>query len=226
MEQPQEPRKRPRRQPQGPRDDQPKKGNGLRTPVPSRKRAQNGAGRAQNASTSNVQNGSLQHASVAEAPAEGSAAPIVSDGAQAYATMKGILDPRLLRALEVMRFTHMTPVQQMVLTKLPTFRSDCLVRAKTGTGKTVAFFLPALHSLINSPPLAHGQVGILVISPTRELALQIAKECDQLTSQMPTPLECHTAFGGMSIYNWRSRSSEHKLTTFQARLGLRISTSS
>ena len=41
-----------------------------------------------------------------------------------------------------------------------------------------------------------GQVGILIISPTRELALQIAKECDQLTTQLPKRLECHTAFGG------------------------------
>lgn len=115
---------------------------------------------------------------------------------QPYSTLSGKLDPRLLKALEVMQFTYMSPVQQMVLTSLPNYRSDCLVRAKTGTGKTVAFFLPALHSLINSPPLPRGQVGILVLSPTRELALQIAKECDQLTSQMSRPLECHTAFGG------------------------------
>lgn len=120
----------------------------------------------------------------------------INRDAQPYASMKGKLDNRLLAALEVMRFTYMTPVQQMVLSNLPDYRSDCLVRAKTGTGKTVAFFLPALHSLLNSPPLPRGHVSILVISPTRELALQIAKECDQLTSQISPPLECHTAFGG------------------------------
>lgn len=61
----------------------------------------------------------------------------------------------------------------------------------------IAFLLPAIHSLLNSPPLPRGSVGILIISPTRELALQIAKECNSLTSQMSKPLECHTAFGDL-----------------------------
>lgn len=90
----------------------------------------------------------------------------------------------------------MTPVQQKVLTELPSTSSDCLVQAKTGTGKTIAFLLPALHSLLSSKALQRGQVGILIVSPTRELALQIAKECDQLTAKLPTRIECHTAFGG------------------------------
>lgn len=111
--------------------------------------------------------------------------------------MSGLLDARLLKALDVMGFKTMTPVQQIVLTKLPNFRSDCLVQAKTGTGKTAAFLLPTLHTILNSQPLPHGQVGALIISPTRELALQISKECDQLTSQTGGKrLECHVAFGG------------------------------
>lgn len=124
--------------------------------------------------------------------------PYLEDGsdAQPYSSMAGKLDGKLLQALKVMGFEHMTPVQQRVLTELPDFRSDCLVQAKTGTGKTCAFLLPSLHSLLNSAPLPKGQVGILVISPTRELALQIAKECDQLTSQLQKRMECHTAFGG------------------------------
>ncbi|KAJ8607360.1 hypothetical protein MRB53_040378 [Persea americana] len=83
--------------------------------------------------------------------------------------------PFLLRSLQTMGFTTMTPVQHKVLTQLPAYTSDCLVQAKTGTGKTVAFLLPALHSLLAGPPLPRGQVAILVISPTRELASQIAK---------------------------------------------------
>jgi len=124
--------------------------------------------------------------------------PYLEDGSdsQPYSSMAGKLDGKLLQALKVMGFETMTPVQHRVLTELPDFRSDCLVQAKTGTGKTCAFLLPSLHSLLNSAPLPRGQVGILVISPTRELALQIAKECDQLTSQLQKPMECHTAFGG------------------------------
>lgn len=90
----------------------------------------------------------------------------------------------------------MTPVQQKVLTELPSMSADCLVQAKTGTGKTAAFLLPAIQNLLsgNSPP--KGKVGILVVCPTRELALQIAKECEGITSRLPRKLECHTAFGG------------------------------
>ncbi|KAI9928654.1 hypothetical protein MW887_001870 [Aspergillus wentii] len=122
--------------------------------------------------------------------------PGSTDGAQPYSSMAGKLDSNLLRALEVMGFDSMTPVQQRVLTELPNWRSDCLVQAKTGTGKTLAFLLPALHCLLQgySPP--RGQVGVLIITPTRELAQQIAKSCDQLTSQLAKPLECHIAVGG------------------------------
>lgn len=92
----------------------------------------------------------------------------------------------------------MTPVQQKVLNELPTFESDCLVQAKTGTGKTLAFLLPALHSLLTRPAIPKGQVAILILSPTRELALQIAKECNSVTAQLQRKIECHTAYGGTS----------------------------
>lgn len=122
-------------------------------------------------------------------------APVLE--AQPYSAMAGKLDAKLLQALEVMKFQYMTPVQHRVLTELPTWRSDCLVQAKTGTGKTLAFLLPSLHCLLQSqPPAPKGQVAILIITPTRELAQQIAKECDQLTSQLAKPLECHIAVGG------------------------------
>jgi ATP-dependent RNA helicase MSS116 len=92
----------------------------------------------------------------------------------------------------------MSPVQQKVLTELPSDSSDCLVQAKTGTGKTLAFLLPALQALLSSKPVPRGQVAILVMSPTRELALQIAAECNQVTTNLVPRLECHTAFGGTS----------------------------
>ncbi|KAI9775056.1 MAG: hypothetical protein M1835_005946 [Candelina submexicana] len=116
--------------------------------------------------------------------------------AERFDSMQGKVDVPLLKALNCMKYEYMTPVQSKVLTGLPSLRSDCLVQAKTGTGKTTAFLLPALQSLLSSKSLPRGQVGVLILSPTRELALQIAKECDQLTSQLPRPIECHTAFGG------------------------------
>ena len=70
-----------------------------------------------------------------------------------------------------------------------------MVQAKTGTGKTAAFLLPALQNMLKqSAP--QGQVSILILSPTRELALQIAAEAEGLVSKFARPIEVHTAFGG------------------------------
>ncbi|KAL2863986.1 DEAD/DEAH box helicase [Aspergillus lucknowensis] len=119
--------------------------------------------------------------------------------AQPFSSLAGKLHPKLLQALDVMKFEHMTPVQHRMLTELQDWRSDCLVRAKTGTGKTLAFLLPTLHGLLQGDSAApKGQVSILIITPTRELAQQIVTACDQLTSQLTTPLECHIAVGGTS----------------------------
>ena len=70
-----------------------------------------------------------------------------------------------------------------------------LVQAKTGTGKTIAFLLPAIQNALTKPALK-GQVAILIISPTRELALQIAAEASRLVARLKRPFEVHTAFGG------------------------------
>lgn len=59
----------------------------------------------------------------------------------------------------------------------------------------MAFLLPAIQSILqNSPPL--GQVSVLILSPTRELAMQIAAEATQLVSKLKRPIQIHTAFGG------------------------------
>ncbi|KAF2639077.1 ATP-dependent RNA helicase MSS116, mitochondrial [Massarina eburnea CBS 473.64] len=133
-----------------------------------------------------------------EAPAMKSLANGATDGQKLtpYADMEGTLDSNLLASLKAMGFEYMTPVQHKVLTDLPTLSSDCLVQAKTGTGKTAAFLLPALQNMLagNAPP--KGKVGILVICPTRELALQIATEAEGMTSKLSPKIECHTAFGG------------------------------
>lgn len=112
-----------------------------------------------------------------------------------YASMAGRIMPQLLKALEQMNYTHMTPVQEKTL-QLPSFTDDCLVQAKTGTGKTIAFLLPALQTLLTTKNLNLSQVSVLVLAPTRELAQQIADECDKLTSLCNPPIECHLAVGG------------------------------
>ncbi|PYH84658.1 P-loop containing nucleoside triphosphate hydrolase protein [Aspergillus uvarum CBS 121591] len=123
------------------------------------------------------------------------------DSGVTYASVSNRLDPLLFKAITKLGFNHMTPVQHRVMTQLQPdgWRGDCLVQAKTGTGKTVAFLLPALHRLVHGDTsVPKDQVAVLIITPTRELALQIAKTCDGLTSQLPRPrkIECHIAVGG------------------------------
>jgi ATP-dependent RNA helicase MSS116 len=63
---------------------------------------------------------------------------------------------------------------------------DLLVQAKTGTGKTLAFLLPAVERL-SQMELANRKISMLVLSPTRELALQVT-----ISSSVPSRTE-HTA---------------------------------
>lgn len=106
----------------------------------------------------------------------------------------GLVHAGLIQAItEDLGFNHMMPVQAATFDHLlPPKRRDCLVQAKTGTGKTVAFLLPALQTMIT-----RGKAGIsvLVISPTRELALQIAGEATSLLRRLPE-YQVRTAIGG------------------------------
>ena len=56
-----------------------------------------------------------------------------------------------------------------------------MCKAKTGTGKTLAFLIPALEQL-TANRLGKGRTGVMIISPTRELAMQIAEEAKQLAT--------------------------------------------
>ena len=98
----------------------------------------------------------------------------VDEGFDVY----GLRD-ELLRALEEKGFEHPTPVQRRVLGAEWQGR-DLIVRARTGSGKTLAFLLPLLQEV----SVGERQPRILVLSPTRELAQQTAKEAEWLTRHL------------------------------------------
>jgi ATP-dependent RNA helicase RhlE len=84
------------------------------------------------------------------------------------------LDQRLLKALDAEGYTTPTPIQAQAIPALLTGR-DLVGIAQTGTGKTAAFALPILHRLAANPrPAPRKGCRALVLSPTRELATQIA----------------------------------------------------
>jgi ATP-dependent RNA helicase MSS116 len=109
---------------------------------------------------------------------------------------ENLIHPVVLKTItEDLKFDHMMPVQAATLHDLLSQRIDCLAQAKTGTGKTIAFLLPAIQTLINRNRAPGSKVSLLVISPTRELAMQIAKEATALLQRLPKYKVCF-AIGG------------------------------
>ncbi|HAS73361.1 MAG TPA: ATP-dependent helicase [Clostridiales bacterium UBA8960] len=102
------------------------------------------------------------------------------------------VSPELVYALEVQDIQTPTPIQSL---SIPVALSgkDLLGEAQTGTGKTLAFLLP-LFQKIDSERL---EVQGLVITPTRELAIQITKVAKQLAEV--SPLRILTAYGGQDV---------------------------
>jgi ATP-dependent RNA helicase RhlE len=91
-----------------------------------------------------------------------------------YFSDLGLAEP-LLRALETKGYADPTPIQKQAIPALLQGR-DLLGIAQTGTGKTAAFSLPSLHRLAADPkPRQNAGCRMLVLSPTRELAAQIAE---------------------------------------------------
>lgn len=101
-----------------------------------------------------------------------------------------------LKGIEKLGFEFMTPVQASTI---PYFmqNKDVAVEAVTGSGKTLAFVVPVVEMLIKrSYPWTKGEVGALVISPTRELASQIASVFSPF---LPPSLSLALLIGGRDI---------------------------
>ena len=103
----------------------------------------------------------------------------------------------LLKALASEGYTHPTPIQAQAIPEVLTGRDLCGI-AQTGTGKTAAFALPILDRLAKSQrPLLRKSCRTLVLSPTRELAMQIADSFRAYGRHMR--LSTAVVFGGTSV---------------------------
>ncbi|AMD21115.1 HEL166Wp [Eremothecium sinecaudum] len=99
---------------------------------------------------------------------------------------EGLLDKPILRAFEGLGYKQLSPVQQRAIKPSLKSSEDLVVRAKTGTGKTMAFLIPIMQKLLNAgrgPRKTHGSVKAVIIAPTRDLALQIESEIHKLQDQ-------------------------------------------
>jgi ATP-dependent RNA helicase RhlE len=110
------------------------------------------------------------------------------------------LAPELLRAVAAEGYTEPTPIQEQAIPHVLQGR-DLLGAAQTGTGKTAAFVLPIMHLLkpfaTPSPSPARHPVRALVLTPTRELAVQISESCATYGKHLP--LRSGVVYGGVPM---------------------------
>ena len=133
----------------------------------------------------------------------------------------GLAEP-LLQAIEELGYEHPMPVQEEVIPYLLSNETDLVALAQTGTGKTAAYGLPLLQKIVktktpsdspqtlsDSPlkgedqgkeasPLRGGLVGSVILSPTRELCLQIADDLEGFSKYLPE-VRILAVYGGTNI---------------------------
>ncbi|VTU09505.1 ATP-dependent RNA helicase RhlB [Actinobacillus porcinus] len=104
------------------------------------------------------------------------------------------LNPKVLSALQNKGFEYCTPIQALSL-PITLQGKDVAGQAQTGTGKTMAFLTATFHHLLeHQPELISNQPRALILAPTRELAVQIAKDAELLVKT--TALRTALAYGG------------------------------
>jgi ATP-dependent RNA helicase RhlE len=114
----------------------------------------------------------------------------------------GLAQP-ILKALAASGYDTPTPIQMQAIPPLLEGRDLCGI-AQTGTGKTAAFALPSLHHFATNikPRVPYG-CRMLVLSPTRELAAQIAEKFRDYGKYLGLTVQC--VFGGMPIFTQKKK---------------------
>ena len=116
------------------------------------------------------------------------------------------LDKRLLDAITAIGFEFCTPIQAETL-PWTLACEDLIGQAQTGTGKTAAFLITAIQSLLETPipetDRFASEPRVLALAPTRELAMQIAKDAEQLCQH--TGHNVVTVVGGMNYDKQRDQ---------------------
>merc|ERR1712093_974738 len=124
-------------------------------------------------------------------------------GVQAKKFSELNLSEKTMKAIEEMKFETMTEIQQRGIPPLLAGR-DVLGAAKTGSGKTLAFLIPAIEMLNALRFKPRNGTGVIIVSPTRELALQIFGVARELMSH-------HSQTYGIVIGGANRRAEAEKL---------------
>lgn len=107
--------------------------------------------------------------------------------------------PRSLEVIKRLGYEAPTSIQAQAIPAIMSGR-DVIGVAKTGSGKTIAFLLPLLRHLKDQRPLESGEGPIAVImTPTRELALQIVREVKPFAKVLNLTVSRKTSLGATSV---------------------------
>lgn len=102
------------------------------------------------------------------------------------------ISEKLVQPVAEMRITQPTPVQEQAIPAILAGK-DVIGQSQTGTGKTLAFLLPLLQKI----NIDKSELQVMILSPTRELCLQIFREVEKLTVNVP--IRSQAIFGGTDI---------------------------
>ncbi len=117
------------------------------------------------------------------------------------------LDETLIEALANKGYERPTAIQAATIPPAMDGR-DVLGSAPTGTGKTAAFLLPAIQHLLDFPRKKSGPPRVLIITPTRELAMQVADQAKEFCAH--NNLDVATITGGVAYMNHAEVFSENQ----------------
>ena len=102
-----------------------------------------------------------------------------------------LLDKKIVASLTAMGFEEPSPIQEQTI-PLVLEGSDVIGQAQTGTGKTAAFGIPVVQSITD-----HRHIQALIMTPTRELAIQVAEEIGKIGRT--SKIKALPVYGGQPI---------------------------
>jgi len=108
------------------------------------------------------------------------------------------LSPSILKALANQKYKTPYPIQKEAIPAILSGK-DVLGIAPTGSGKTAGYVLPILMNIPKVISLKNRHINVLVLVPTRELAIQVREVFEQFLSELPDSIKTLAVFGGVSI---------------------------
>lgn len=108
------------------------------------------------------------------------------------------LSPAILKAIAKQNYTEPYPIQKEAIPAILD-KKDILGIAQTGSGKTASYVWPILMNLQRNRTSKNRHIKVLVLVPTRELAVQVEEVFHQYIPFLSKPIKCMAAYGGVSI---------------------------